>query len=62
MTRGSYGVPQGGTTNNYNTNTYYQTSQQPMNVNLNLDGQTLARQMVTPMNQAYAAAGGSNMN
>lgn len=62
MTRGSYGVPQGGTTNNYNTNTYYQTSSQPMNVNLNLDGQTLARQMVTPMNQAYAAAGGSNMN
>ena len=62
MTRGSYGVPQGGTTNNYNTNTYYQTSQQPMNVNLNIDGQTLARQMVTPMNQAYAAAGGSNMN
>ena len=52
----------GTTTNNYSTNTYYQTSTQPMNVNLNLDGQTLARQMVTPNRAAEAAAGASNMN
>lgn len=48
--------------NTYNTsNVYNQTSSQPLSVNLNLDGQTLARQMVQPMRAANAAAGNSNM-
>lgn len=50
------------TSNTYNTsNVYNQIPQQPINVNLNLDGNTLARQMVSPMRSANAAAGSSNM-
>lgn len=54
-----------GSVSNYNTantyNTYNQTSQQPLQVNMNIDGRTLASQMVQPMRAANAAAGGSNM-
>ena len=59
----SGGRTSGATTNNaYNTtNVYNQTSSQPLQVNLNMDGQTLARQMVQPMRAANALAGGTNM-
>lgn len=56
------GAGSSSSTTTYNTtNTYNQTSSQPVNVNLNLDGQTLARQLVTPLRTANAAAGGSNL-
>lgn len=48
------------TTNNYTT-TNYNTSSQPMQVNLQMDGRTLATQMVQPMRIANGMAGGSNM-
>lgn len=54
-----------GAVNNYSTantyNTYNQTSQQPLQVNMNVDGRQLASQMVQPMRDANYAAGGSNM-
>jgi len=54
-----------GAVSNYNTantyNTYNQTSMQPLQVNMNIDGTRLASQMVQPMRTANAAAGSSNM-
>lgn len=47
-------------TNNYNT-TNYNTSSQPLQVNVQLDGQTLARALVGPMSRQTALAGGSTV-
>lgn len=46
-------------TNNYTTN--YNTSSQPLQVNIQLDGQTMARALVSPMSQQMALAGGSSI-
>lgn len=46
-------------TNNYTTN--YNTSSQPLQVNIQLDGQTMARALVAPMGQQMALAGGSSI-
>lgn len=46
-------------TNNYTTN--YNTSSQPLQVNIQLDRETVARAMVNPMSQQMALAGGSNI-
>lgn len=44
-------------TNNYTTN--YNTSSQPLQVNIQLDGQTMARALVNPLSQQQALMGGS---
>ena len=46
-------------TNNYTTN--YNTSSQPLQVNIQLDGQTMARALGSPMSQQMALAGGSSI-
>lgn len=46
-------------TNNYTTN--YNTSSQPLQVNIQLDRETMARALVSPMSQQMALAGGSNI-
>lgn len=48
------------TTNNYTT-TNFNTSSQPMQVNVQLDSQTMARALVSPMSQQMALAGGSSI-
>ena len=48
-------------TNNYNTTNNYQNATSPVQVTLTLDGQVLARQLVSPMRAATVMAGSSNM-
>lgn len=47
-------------TNNYTT-TNYNTSSQPLQVNIQLDRETMARALVTPMGHQMALAGGSTV-
>lgn len=47
-------------TNNYNT-TNYNTSSQPLQINIQLDRETMARALVTPMGHQMALAGGSTV-
>lgn len=49
----------GGVTNNYTTN--YNTSSQPMQVNVQLDSQSMARALVSPMRNQMQLAGGSSI-
>ena len=48
-------------TTNHTNNIYNQTSQQPLLVQLTMDGSVLAERLVTPYRAAEAAAGTSNM-
>lgn len=50
----------GGQTNNYNT-VNYNTSSQPLQVNVQLDSQAMARALVTPMQGQMRLAGGSSI-